>query len=395
MKSTTNVILNLQVPNYSVAAYAVQCDEMSRELSATLLDGSTPWTPPAGALGTIRYLKPDGTCGFYDTLEDNTTVAVTWTGNVATIKFAAQVLTVAGEVIVQLSFYSADAERLSCFNFILNVEQNPLTDDQFESTDYYSVLTARIADVLGAVAHAPQINSQNHWVLWDEETQQYYDSGVDATGPQGATGEQGPQGVSITSVTKKSGTGAAGTRDEYNVNLSNSTIAGTFSVYNGNDGQGAPTADMPLPDSGSGVVGTANAYARGDHQHPINVPTSGTPEMDGEASNGSAGTYARSDHVHPTDTSRASQTDLAAVQSAAASKVLYLTSVTVLAATGNIITVSNESITSDHVLVEIVFAQPSYITTNLTWTTASESLTISGTCSTATTADIVLIKKDN
>ena len=266
MKSTTSIILNLQVPNYSVAAYAVQGDEKSREINATLLDGSTPWTPPVGALGTVRYLKPDGTCGFYDALEDNTTVAVTWTGNVATIKFAAQVLTVAGEVIVQLSFYSADAERLSCFNFRLIVERNPLTDAEFESTDYYSVLTARIAAVLGAVAHAPQINSSGHWVLWDEENQEYYDSGVNATGP---SGETGPRGYAIGSTYLKSGTGAAGTISVYGMKLDdpNETEVGTFNVYNGNDGQGAPSSTTPAMD-GVASAGTENGYARGDHVHP-------------------------------------------------------------------------------------------------------------------------------
>ena len=302
MKSTTNIILNLQVPNYSVAAYAVQGDEKSREINATLLDGSTPWTPPAGALGTVRYLKPDGTAGFYDTLEDGETVAVTWVANVATIRLAAQVLTVEGEVIVQLSFYSADAERLSCFNFRLFVEKNPLTDDEFESTDYYSVLTARIAAVLGAVAHAPQINSAGHWVLWDEESQEYYDSGVNATGPRG---DIGPRGYAIGSTYLKSGTGAAGTTSVYGMKLDDpdETEVGTFDVYNGQDGQGAPGSQTPLQD-GIGSAGSANAYSREDHRHPLNVPASGAPEMDGEASQGFAATKSLSDQVHPTDTSR-------------------------------------------------------------------------------------------
>ena len=76
------------------------------------------------------------------------------------------------------------------------------------------------------------------------------------------------------------------------------------------DGSGSPGSATPLADSGSGVVGTAIAYSRQDHQHPLNVATSGTPEMDGTASRGDATTYARSNHVHPTDTSRASATDL-------------------------------------------------------------------------------------
>ena len=117
--------------------------------------------------------------------------------------------------------------------------------------------------------------------------------------------------------------------------------------------------------------------------------------MDGNASHGSSNTYARSDHVHPSDTSRASQEDVDALQVAINNKVLYRTSVPVLATTGTIVSVSNEAITSDHVLAECVFSNPSYITTDLVWTTASESLTISGTCTTATTANIVLIKKDN
>jgi hypothetical protein len=269
-----------------------------------------PFTPPVGALGTVRYFKPDGTSGFYDTLEDGETVAVTWDDNVATIRLAEQTVTVPGEVLVQLSFYSADAERLSAFTFRLFVEKNPYTDQEFESTDYYSVLTARIAAVLGAVAHAPQINEQGHWVLWDEEAQEYYDSGVDATGPKGDTGSQGPQGISITSTSKKSGTGAPGTKDVYNVNLSNGEVAGTFDVYNGNDGQGAPGSATPLMD-GTASIGTANAYSREDHRHPsdttklpVSALSSTVPIMDGNASAGSSSNVAREDHVHPSDTSK-------------------------------------------------------------------------------------------
>ena len=361
MKSTTSINLNLQLPNYSVAVYAVQGDTMSREIEAALFDGQTPFTPPAGALGTVRYYKPDGTSGFYDTLEDEETVAVTWDDNVATIRLAEQTVTVPGEVLVQLSFYSADAERLSAFTFRLFVEKNPYSDQEFESTDYYSVLTARIAAVLGAVAHAPQINDQGHWVLWDEEEQDYYDSGVDATGP---TGQTGPTGPYMASIAKISGTGAPGTTDQYQVTLSNGTHpTGTISVYNGSDGQGAPGSATPL--------------------------------MDGTASVGSANAYAREDHRHPTDTSRASATDVAALQTAAANKVLYFTGVEVTATTGDIIDLDSAAITENHVVVACVFASPSSITSDLSWSTTSGNLTINGTCAAATVAEIVLVKKDN
>lgn len=155
MKSTTNVNLNVQLPNYSTVIYAVQGDVMSREISATLMDGSSPFTPPYGVLGSIRYMKPDGTVGLYDTMEDESTPAVVITGNVATILLAEQMLTVVGEVIAQLSLYSEEAERLSTFTFKVMVEANPYTDEEFESTDYYSVLTADIASILAVVNNMP------------------------------------------------------------------------------------------------------------------------------------------------------------------------------------------------------------------------------------------------
>lgn len=76
-------------------------------------------------------------------------------------------------------------------------------------------------------------------------------------------------------------------------------------------------------------------------------------------------------------------------------KVLYLTSVACAATTGNFASVSNAAITADHVLAECVFASSSAITTDVTWTSAAGSLTLNGTCASATTANIVLVKKDN
>lgn len=83
-------------------------------------------------------------------------------------------------------------------------------------------------------------------------------------------------------------------------------------AYQAVDGEGSPGSSTPLADSSTGVVGTAISYSREDHQHPLQVATSGTPQMDGTASRGSASTYARSDHVHPKDTSKANASDFTA-----------------------------------------------------------------------------------
>lgn len=74
---------------------------------------------------------------------------------------------------------------------------------------------------------------------------------------------------------------------------------------------------------------------------------------------------------------------------------LYFQNIAVSATTGDIATVSNAKITADHVVAEVTWANPSYITTDVTWTTSAGSLVLNGTCTAATTAAIILVKKNN
>lgn len=76
-------------------------------------------------------------------------------------------------------------------------------------------------------------------------------------------------------------------------------------------------------------------------------------------------------------------------------KVLFLTSVACSATTGNFATVANAAITANHVVASIEYDNPAAITTDVTWTTATGSLVLNGTCASATSATIILIKKDN
>jgi len=154
MESLTKLTLDFQRPNYAVTMYAVQNDRLSRKIQATLVDGASGWTPPQGALATVRFSKPDGTSGFYDTDETGAT-AVTWTGNVATITLAEQALTCAGDVLVQLNFYTATEERLSTFSWKIQVEENALTDDDIVSSDYFNILSAQIAEIMASLDEVP------------------------------------------------------------------------------------------------------------------------------------------------------------------------------------------------------------------------------------------------
>ena len=146
-QSTTALTLNMQLPNIATVSWAVQGDQLARRITATLVDGSTPWTPEASYHGVVRYLKPDGTSGVYDTDEDGNP-AVTWSGNVATITIAQQALTFPGTVLMQLEFYDTNNARLTAFGWVNNVQPSAVTDTEFLSTDYYNILSLQIAAVL-------------------------------------------------------------------------------------------------------------------------------------------------------------------------------------------------------------------------------------------------------
>ena len=160
MESTTTLELNLQHPNHATTMYAVQNDRLSRKISAVLADGATAWTPPTGSLAIVRFKKSDGTMGFYDT-DENGDMAVTWTGNVATIMLAEQVLTVAGDVYCQVNFYNLGEERLSTFSWVIKVQKNVITDETIESTDYFNILTHEIDEIISVITDLPVPSTSN------------------------------------------------------------------------------------------------------------------------------------------------------------------------------------------------------------------------------------------
>ena len=78
-----------------------------------------------------------------------------------------------------------------------------------------------------------------------------------------------------------------------------------------------------------------------------------------------------------------------------ANDTLFFKDKAVTATTGDILVINDERITADHVLTECVWGNSSYITADVTWTTAAGSLTLNGTATAATTATVTLVKKDN
>ena len=86
MELITNIILNLQAPDYATV-YAPQTDSIARKVKADLVNGSTPWVVPTGTYMIIRYMKPDGTWGMYDSI--NSVTAYTISGSSVAYTFFA------------------------------------------------------------------------------------------------------------------------------------------------------------------------------------------------------------------------------------------------------------------------------------------------------------------
>ena len=172
MEVFSNIVLNLQAPAFATV-FSPQGQTLSRSIQATLMDGATPWEIPETALCIIRYAKPDGTKGFYDTLEDDSS-AYSYNGNVVTFGLATQALTVPGTVLMQLDFYNSDGEKLTTFTFRLIVAPGVFADSDIASEDFINVLTAKLTEAAQIFANG-EAEAQQFFDENTAEAQQIFD----------------------------------------------------------------------------------------------------------------------------------------------------------------------------------------------------------------------------
>lgn len=150
LETTAALRVDLLDPGAPQIIHAVQNDSNSRKIAFNIYAGGAQWAVPDGTLVTVRYKKPDGTAGFYDTLPDGNTPATTIDGNVVTVALVPQALTVCGNVPVQIKLYDSAGTSIATFAVVMHVSANVVSDAEFVLSDYYSVLTKQIADVLAA-----------------------------------------------------------------------------------------------------------------------------------------------------------------------------------------------------------------------------------------------------
>lgn len=122
----------LTCKNVTQRVDVMQDDKYSRCLEIPLRANGDDVELPEDVRAVIRYQKPDGTGGNYDTLPDGST-AYSISGNVITVALAPQVCTVPGVVQMVVCLMQGNAE-INTFVILVNVHRNPGIDA--ESQDY-------------------------------------------------------------------------------------------------------------------------------------------------------------------------------------------------------------------------------------------------------------------
>lgn len=158
MNINQTVALNLSESIAMPTLRMAQDDANTRTIKASLWDGAQPFSIPSECVCMVRFGKPGGTGGLYDTTEGGQKVS--YSGNVVTAPVAAQMLAVAGTVKAQIDIYGGgekqQAEKLATFRFRVEVEPSAYADAKIISSDYYNVLSSQIAAAVEAGAKADQ-----------------------------------------------------------------------------------------------------------------------------------------------------------------------------------------------------------------------------------------------
>lgn len=149
---TTNKINVYLHRNGEYQIDAVQGDT-ARVLELSLYAGAEPWAVPAGAGIQIRFKKPDGTGGSYDTLPDGS-CAYEIRENTVTCALAPQVLTASGTAEVQVVLLWAAGE-LATFTVRVAVQADPSVG-AMESEDYTNLSNWVCVQVKNYLANAQE-----------------------------------------------------------------------------------------------------------------------------------------------------------------------------------------------------------------------------------------------
>lgn len=163
--------LNL-IPNSApVVIHVDQYDHGTGRLIAKLYNGSTAYTPAAGATAMIQGTKPD---------KHGFDYSATISGNTVTMNLTEQMSIVAGRVCVQVVI-TEGSTRTGSFVFFLDVQPSALPADTDLSASDYQLVEDLLEEAQAINTHFPYIGANGNWWYWDKDAGAYVDSGVDAS----------------------------------------------------------------------------------------------------------------------------------------------------------------------------------------------------------------------
>lgn len=133
---THELTMDLKRRSSGAPVYAMQDDRYSRNLELSVFSDGAAWAIPEDAAVLIRYSKPDGRGGEYDTLPDGR-CAWSAAGNILTVALAPQVLTVPGAVRLAVTLMQ---EQTQVSTFAVTICVEPAVNAVIaESADYFNV----------------------------------------------------------------------------------------------------------------------------------------------------------------------------------------------------------------------------------------------------------------
>lgn len=318
----------------------VQYDDTLPVIAVDLKAGGVNYTLPAGAACNIRIRKPD------DTIVYNPAIGCDSTRSVVYFEVTPQMGVVVGELQTVLEVI-LNAKTAGTSPLRIVVENNPIKVDDYESIDEVQTITQLVGEAETARDEAvAAAETAAHDAVAEIASEVFngiasYEETTTASKPYSIGDYLGYDGKL------------------YKV-ISAIAQGGTIITTGTNANVEQTTAGDQITDIQSDVTGIQSDVS----------------DIQGDV----------------TDI----QEDITDIQSAIANDILRYENITVNAGTGDIASVTNDSrITANHVVVDCVWGNPSYITTDVIATTAAGSLTLNGTCTTATTATVTLVKKDN
>ena len=145
-----NFNVDISSPGGPLVFYAMQADSLSRFFTLTITDNGEAWSPPSGALWSVRFGAPQMPSGWYDTITEvggGTHPAIDVSGNVATVEIAEQALESPGENTLCVLVTDSSGYQIANWPILLQIQPVPgLTAP--EVTNYYNLLTAQVAQAL-------------------------------------------------------------------------------------------------------------------------------------------------------------------------------------------------------------------------------------------------------